>query len=260
MSRIEGKVCAVTGAGRGIGRACALRLAEEGGHIACGDIVEDGAEAAAEEIRAAGGSAAAFRVDVTDEASVAAFYAGAAERFGGVHVLVNNAGILLVEDESVVDTELAAWQRVLDVNLTGVFLCCKHGIPRLLAAGGGSVVNIASIFGLVGSADSQIAYAASKGGVIAMTRDIAVELARRGIRANAVCPGPVETPLLQVLYTDDEAWQRRRIHLPSGRLARPQEIADAVLFLASDESSFVNGTAFVVDGGTSVAYTTPDDP
>jgi len=259
VGRIEGRVCAVTGAGRGIGRACALRLAEEGAHVACGDIVEDGAEAAAEEIRAAGGSAAGFRVDVTDEASVTAFYAGIAERFGGVHVLVNNAGVLLAEDESVVATELAAWQRVLDVNLTGVFLCCKHGIPRLLAAGGGSVVNTASIFGLIGSADSQIAYAASKGGVIAMTRDIAVEFARRGIRANAVCPGPVETPLLQVLYTDDEAWQRRRIHLPSGRLGRPQEIADAVLFLASDESSFVNGTAFVVDGGTSVAYTTPAD-
>jgi len=257
VGRIDGKVCAVTGAGRGIGRACALRLAEEGGHVACGDVLED--TAAAAEIRAAGGSAGAFRVDVTDEASVAAFYAGVAGRFGGVHVLVNNAGVLLAGDGSVVDTELAAWQRVLDVNLTGVFLCCKHGIPRLLDAGGGSVVNIASIFGLIGSADSQIGYAASKGGVIAMTRDIAVELARRGVRANAVCPGPVETPLVQVLYTDDEAWQRRRIHLPAGRLARPQEIADAVLFLASDESSFVNGSAFAVDGGTSVAYTTPED-
>ncbi len=144
------------------------------------------------------------------------------------------------------------------INLTGTMRCCAHARPKLAAARG-SVVNIASIFGLIGSADSQIGYAASKGGVIAMTRDIAVEFARRGIRANAVCPGPVETPLLQVLYTDDEAWQRRRIHLPSGRLGRPQEIADAVLFLASDESSFVNGTAFVVDGGTSVAYTTPED-
>jgi NAD(P)-dependent dehydrogenase (short-subunit alcohol dehydrogenase family) len=159
----------------------------------------------------------------------------------------------------VIDTELAVWQRVLEVNLTGVFLCCKHGIPRLLAAGGGSVVNMGSISGLIGSADSQIAYAASKGGVIAMTRDVAVEFARRGVRANAVCPGPVETPLVQLLYTDDDAWQRRRTHLPGGRLARPREIADAVLFLASDESSFVNGSAFVVDGGTSIAYTTPED-
>jgi NAD(P)-dependent dehydrogenase (short-subunit alcohol dehydrogenase family) len=259
VGRLDGRVCAVTGGGSGIGRACAIRLAEEGAHVACGDVLEDRAHAVAGEIDESGGSAEPFRVDVTDEATVAAFYGGVAQRFGGVHVLVNNAGVLLEGDESVVDTELAVWQRVLDVNLTGVFLSCKHGIPRLLASGGGSVVNMASISGLIGSADSQIGYAASKGGVIALTRDIAVEFARRGVRANAVCPGPVETPLVQVLYTDEEAWQRRRVHLPGGRLARPREIADAVLFLASDESSFVNGTAFVVDSGTSIAYTTPDD-
>ena len=198
-------------------------------------------------------------MDVTDEASVAAFYDELDRRFGAVHVLVNNAGVLLPGDGSALDTDLDVWHRVLDVNLTGVFLCCKHGIPRLLATGGGSVVNMASISGLIGSATSQIGYAASKGGVIALTRDVAVELARRGVRANAVCPGPVETPLSLQLYTDDVAWQRRRVHLPGGRLGHPGEVADVVLFLASDESSFVNGTALVVDGGTSIAYTTPED-
>jgi NAD(P)-dependent dehydrogenase (short-subunit alcohol dehydrogenase family) len=260
VGRVDGRVCAVTGAGGGIGPAGAVRLAEEGAHVACGDIAEDAARAAADEISEAGGSAAAFHVDVTDEASVSAYYAGVAERFGGVHVLVNNAGVLMAGDVSVVETELAVWQRVLDINLTGVFLCCKRGIPYLLAGGGGSVVNMASISGLIGSATSQIGYAASKGGVIALTRDVAIEFARRGVRANAVCPGPVETPLVQQLYTDEETWERRRIHIPGGRLGRPREVADVVLFLASDESSFVNGSALVVDGGTSIAYTTPDDP
>lgn len=249
----------MTGAGSGIGRACAIRLAEGGAHVACGDIAEAAAQSVVEEIRAAGGTAEPFHVDVTDEPSVSTLYANVSKRFGGVHVLVNNAGVLMAGDGSVVETELEVWRRVLDINLTGVFLCCKHGIPLLLEAGGGSVVNMASISGLIGSADSQIAYAASKGGVIALTRDVAVEFARRGVRANAVCPGPVETPLVQQLYTDDEAWQRRRVHIPGGRLGRPHEIADVVLFLASDESSFVNGTALVADGGTSIAYTTPED-
>jgi NAD(P)-dependent dehydrogenase (short-subunit alcohol dehydrogenase family) len=259
VGRLDAKVCAVTGAGSGIGRACAVRLADEGGLVACGDVLDDPARSVADEIVQAGGTAEPFHVDVTDEPSVSSFYADVSQRFGGVHVLVNNAGVLMAGDVSVVETELEIWRRVLDINLTGVFLCCKHGIPRLLEAGGGSVVNMASISGLIGSATSQIGYAASKGGVIALTRDVAIEFARKGVRANAVCPGPVETPLVKQIYTDDETWQRRRIHIPGGRLGRPEEIADVVLFLASDESSFVNGSALVVDGGTSIAYTTPED-
>lgn len=258
MGRLDGKVCVVTGAGGGIGRACSLRFAEEGGRLACADVLEEPGRETVALIEAAGGEATFFAADVTDEASVAALYGAVESRFGAVHVLVNNAGVLLPGDGSVLETELEAWRRVLDINLTGVFLCCKHGIPKLLAAGGGSVVNMGSISGLVGSATSQIGYAASKGAVIALTRDIAVELARRGVRANALCPGPVETPLALQLYTDEAAWERRRVHIPAGRLGKPAEIAEAALFLASDESSWVTGTSLVVDGGIAVAYTTPE--
>ena len=256
MGRLDGKVCVVTGAGGGIGGACARLLAAEGARVACADVVSDAAESVAQSI---GDDAATFAVDVTDESAVGALYREVERSFGAVHVLVNNAGILAADDRSVLETDRTVWQRVLDVNLTGVFLCCKHGIPRLLSAGGGSIVNMASISGLVGSATSQIAYAASKGGVIALTRDIAVEFARRGIRANALCPGPVETPLATQLYPDDATWQKRRIHLPTGRLGTPEDVAQAVLFLASEESGWVTGTAFVVDGATSIAFTTPDD-
>lgn len=258
MGRLDGKVCVVTGAGGGIGRACSLRFAEEGGRLACADVLEDPGRETVALIEAAGGEASFLAADVTDEASVAALYEAVESRFGAVHVLVNNAGVLLPGDGSVLETELEAWQRVLDINLTGVFLCCKHGIPKLLASGGGSVVNMGSISGLVGSATSQIGYAASKGAVIALTRDIAVELARRGVRANALCPGPVETPLALQLYTDEAAWERRRVHIPAGRLGKPTEIAEAALFLASDESSWVTGTSLVVDGGIAIAYTTPE--
>jgi NAD(P)-dependent dehydrogenase (short-subunit alcohol dehydrogenase family) len=258
MGRLDGKVCVITGAGGGIGRASALRFAEEGGRIACAEIVEEAGRATVAELVSRGGEAEFFPVDVTDEEAVAALYDRVEERFGAVHVLFNNAGVLLPGDGSVLETDLDVWRRVLDINLTGVFLCCKHGIPKLLAAGGGSVVNMGSISGLIGSATSQIGYAASKGGVIALTRDVAVELARRGIRANALCPGPVETPLALQLYTDEAAWQRRRVHIPAGRLGRPEEIAEAALFLASDESSWVTGSSVVVDGGIMVAYTTPE--
>ena len=259
MGRLDGKTCVVTGAGSGIGRACALRLAAEGGRVACADVREESARSVAAEIASAGGEAEPFPVDVTDEESVARLYDEVDLRFGSVHVLVNNAGVLLPGDVSVLSTELATWERVLAVNLTGVFLCCKHGIPKLLAAGGGSVVNMGSISGLVGSANSQIGYAASKGGVIAVTRDIAVEFARRGIRANAVCPVPVGTPLALQLYGDDDAWRRRQVHMPTGRLGTADEVAEAVLFLASDESSYVTGSSLVVDGGISIAFTTPED-
>jgi NAD(P)-dependent dehydrogenase (short-subunit alcohol dehydrogenase family) len=249
----------ITGAGSGIGRACARAFAREGARVAVADVAEEPGRAVAAEITENGGDAEFLAVDVTDEASVAQLYDDAEARFGALHVLVNNAGVLLPGDESVLATELATWQRVLDVNLTGVFLCCKHGIPKLLAASGGSVINMGSISGLVGSATSQIAYAASKGGVIALTRDVAIELARRGVRANSICPGPVETPLAMQLYGDPVAWERRRVHLPMGKLGTPEEIADVALFLASDESAGITGASIVVDRGLSIAYTTPED-
>jgi NAD(P)-dependent dehydrogenase (short-subunit alcohol dehydrogenase family) len=257
--RLDGRVCVITGAGSGIGRACALRFAGEGGRIAVADVAAEPGQAVVAEIESAGGEAAFFAADVSDEPSVAQLYADAEEHFGAVHVLVNNAGVLLPGDVSVLATERETWQRVLDINLTGVFLCCKHGITRLLAAGGGSVVNMGSISGLVGSATSQIAYAASKGGVVALTRDIAIEFARRNVRANAICPGPVETPLAMQLYGGEAAWQRRRVHIPTGALGRPEDVADGALYLASDDSRWVTGTCLVVDGGISVAYTTPED-
>jgi NAD(P)-dependent dehydrogenase (short-subunit alcohol dehydrogenase family) len=246
--RLDGRVCVITGAGSGIGRACALRFAGEGGRIAVADVAAEPGQAVVAEIESAGGEAAFFAADVSDEASVARLYADAEERFGAVHVLVNNAGVLLPGDVSVLATEHETWQRVLDINLT-----------KLLAAGGGSVVNMASISGLVGSATSQIAYAASKGGVIALTRDVAIEFARRNVRANAICPGPVETPLAMKLYGGEAAWQRRRVHIPTGALGRPEDVADGALYLASNDSRWVTGTCLVVDGGISVAYTTPED-
>jgi NAD(P)-dependent dehydrogenase (short-subunit alcohol dehydrogenase family) len=248
----------ITGAGSGIGRACSLRFSQEGARVAVADLDKDAGRTVVEEIAAVRGDAAYFHADVTNELHVSRLYAGVQARFGAVHVLMNNAGILHPGDRSVLETDLATWLQVLDVNLTGVFLCCKHGIPKLLAAGGGSVINTGSISGIVGSATSQIAYAASKGAVHAITRDIAVEFARRGIRCNAIAPGPVETPLAMQLYGDEVAWQRRRVHIPAGRLGRPEEVADAALFLASDESTYVTGTTLVVDGGLAVGYTTPE--
>jgi NAD(P)-dependent dehydrogenase (short-subunit alcohol dehydrogenase family) len=186
-------------------------------------------------------------------------YAATAERYGGVDVLYNNAGIMPPDDASVLETEPDAWDRVMDVNAKGVFLCCRHGIPHLLERGGGSVINVASFVALVGAATSQIAYTASKGAVLSLTRELAVEFARRGVRVNALCPGPVETPLLLRLFENDPAaYERRRIHLPMGRLAKAEEIANGALFLASDESSYVTGTTFLVDGGLTAAYVTPE--
>jgi NAD(P)-dependent dehydrogenase (short-subunit alcohol dehydrogenase family) len=257
--RLDGKVCVITGAGSGIGRACARRFARESARVAVADVAEEPGRAVAAELSGLGADAVFFTVDVTEEESVARLYDAVETRFGAIHVLVNNAGVLHPGDASVLETELEAWQRVLDVNLTGVFLCCKHGIPKLLAAGGGSVINMGSISGLVGSATSQIAYAATKGGVIALTRDLAVEFARRGVRANTICPGPVETPLAMQLFQDEAAWQRRRVHLPTGRLGTPEEVAELALFLASDEAAGMTGASVVVDRGLSIAYTTPED-
>jgi NAD(P)-dependent dehydrogenase (short-subunit alcohol dehydrogenase family) len=255
-NRLEGKVCVITGAGGGMGREAAIVFSGEGAKVCVADVDLGIAE---ETVSLCPGDALAVRVNVADEDEVRAMYAATAERFGGVDVLYNNAGISPGDDASVLDTGVEAWQRVQDVNTKGVFLCCKHGIPHLLARGGGSVINVASFVAILGAATSQISYTASKGAVLAMSKELGVQFARQGIRVNALCPGPVETPLLLAIYGDDPAaFARRQVHWPTGRLGKPREIVNAALFLASDESSFVNGAAFVVDGGLTAAYVTPE--
>jgi NAD(P)-dependent dehydrogenase (short-subunit alcohol dehydrogenase family) len=244
--RLAGKVCVVTGAAGGIGGATAEVFEREG------------AEVVGVDVRAHEVGALALTADLTSEEEVMSLYAQVRERFGRIDVLFNNAGISPTDDASVVETALEVYERVQATNLRSVFLCCKHGIPHLLESGGGSVINTASFVAVMGSATSQIAYTASKGGVLAMSRELGVEFAKRGVRVNALCPGPVDTPLLRELYASDPvAAQRRMVHVPMGRFAHANEIANAVLFLASDESSYVNATDFLVDGGISGAYTTP---
>jgi NAD(P)-dependent dehydrogenase (short-subunit alcohol dehydrogenase family) len=244
--RLAGKVCVVTGAAGGIGRATAAVFEREGARVVGVDV------------RRHDVGELSLTVDLTDETAVSDLYTRARREMGRIDVLFNNAGISPTDDASVVETSLEAWERVQATNLRSVFLCCKHGIPHLLDSGGGSVINTASFVAVLGSATSQISYTASKGGVLALSRELGVEFAKRGVRVNALCPGPVDTPLLRELYAADpvEA-QRRLIHVPMGRFAAAEEIANAVLFLASDESSYVNATQFLVDGGISGAYTTP---
>jgi NAD(P)-dependent dehydrogenase (short-subunit alcohol dehydrogenase family) len=254
--RLEGKICVITGAGGGMGREAAIVFTGEGGRVCAADVDLAAAE---ETVALCSGEALAVRADVADESEVEAMMAAAAERFGGIDVLYNNAGISPDDDASVLETSVEAWDRVQAVNTRGVFLCCKHGIPHLLERGGGSVINVASFVALLGAATSQISYSASKGAVLSMSRELAVQFARQGVRVNALCPGPVETPLLLNIFGDDPAaLERRRIHWPTGRLAKPREIVNAALFLASDESSYVNGATFLVDGGLTAAYVTPD--
>jgi NAD(P)-dependent dehydrogenase (short-subunit alcohol dehydrogenase family) len=255
--RLQGKVCLVTGASGGIGAATVQRFQAEGATVVGVDVSED-APGVSED---APGDLS-LQVDVTHEGQVADMFDRAVGTFGRLDVIFNNAGISPNDDASVVETALEAWERVQSVNLTSVFLCCKHGIPKLLENAPptrGSVINTASFVAVMGAATSQISYTASKGGVLAMSRELGVEFARRGVRVNALCPGPVDTPLLRELFAKDpERAARRLIHVPMGRFARAEEIANAALFLASDESSFVTASAFLVDGGISGAYVTPE--
>ena len=237
-----------------MGRDAAILFLEEGAKVCAADI--DGA--LAEEVAAGLNDGLAVQVDVANGDSVQAMYAATAERFGGIDVLYNNAGISPADDDSILEDRRGRVGPVQNVNTKGVYLCCKHGIPYLLERGGGSVINVASFVALVGAATSQISYTASKGAVLSMSRELGVQFARQGVRVNALCPGPVETPLLLRIFGDDPAaYERRRIHLPMGRLAKPREIVNAALFLASDESSYVNGATFLVDGGLTAAYVTP---
>jgi NAD(P)-dependent dehydrogenase (short-subunit alcohol dehydrogenase family) len=235
-----------------------LLFASEGASVVVADVVTDRAESAAAEIVAAGGSATAVSVDVSDQAQVESMVATAVSTYGGLHVLFNNAGIFPDDDGGVLETPPDTWTKVMEVNLKGVWLGCRAAVPAMLESGGGSIINVASFVALVGAATAQIAYTASKGGVLAMTREVAVEYARKGIRANSICPGPIETPLLAELLADPARRERRLVHIPMGRFGRPEEIAKAALFLASDEASFVTGSALVVDGGITAAYVTPE--
>jgi NAD(P)-dependent dehydrogenase (short-subunit alcohol dehydrogenase family) len=255
VGRLDNKVVVITGAASGIGREAALLFSGEGASVCVADVSEEAGERTASECR----DAFFCRVDVTDPDSVQGMYRAAADRYGGIDVLYNNAGVMPDDDASILETDPDAWQRVQDVNTKGVYLCCKYGIPHLLERGGGSVINVASFVALMGAATSQISYTASKGAVLSMSRELAVEFARRGVRVNALCPGPVETPLLMRLFDETPgAYERRRVHLPMGRLAQAREIAYGALFLASEESSYVNGATFVVDGGITAAYVTPE--
>ncbi len=253
MNRLEGRVAVITGAGSGIGLATARRFAAEGAHVVCADMDPGGGTAAATEV---GGTF--VQVDVTDEAQVEAMFAQAVQTYGGLDIAFNNAGISPPDDDSILTTGIDAWRRVQEVNLTSVYLCCKYAIPHMQARGRGSIINTASFVAKMGAATSQISYTASKGGVLAMSRELGVQFAREGIRVNALCPGPVNTPLLQELFAkDQERANRRLVHIPMGRFADADEIAAAVAFLASDDSSFITAAEFLVDGGISGAYVTP---
>jgi NAD(P)-dependent dehydrogenase (short-subunit alcohol dehydrogenase family) len=254
--RLDGKVAFITGAASGLGRVAAERFASEGAHVVIGDVV-DGSEAV-DAIEAAGGQVIAVPCDVTDEEQVRTAIDAAVEHFGGLHVLYNNAGVMLSEDDDPVTTPVEVYERTMDINVKGVLLGCRHGIPAILASGGGSIINVASFVAHMGAATPQIAYTASKGAVLAMTREIAVTYARQGLRANALCPGPIMTPMLSKFLSDDARRSRRLVHIPMGRFGTPEEIANGALFLASDDSSWMTGQSLIIDGGITAAYTTPE--
>ncbi|NUR80667.1 MAG: 3-oxoacyl-ACP reductase [Dermatophilaceae bacterium] len=251
--RLDGKVAVITGGCSGIGLATVRRFAEEGAKVVIGDLDETNGPRIADEV---GGTF--VRVDVVSKEDVDALFRTAKETYGSVDIAFNNAGISPPEDDSILDTDLDAWRKVQEVNLTSVYLCCKAALPYMLEQRSGSIINTASFVAVMGAATSQISYSASKGGVLSMSRELGVQFAREGVRVNALCPGPVNTPLLQELFAkDEERAARRLVHVPMGRFGEPEEMANAVLFLASDESSFITASTFLVDGGISGAYVTP---
>lgn len=256
--RLENKVALITGAGNGIGRETALLFTEEGAAVVAVDLQQDAVEEVVDEIGSGGGSAVAVVADVSSAAGCEHMVAEAERSFGRLDVLFNNAGIMMADDGDAISTEEDVWDRTMAVNAKGVFLGCKYGIPALLRSGGGSVINTASFVAIMGAATPQLAYTASKGAVLALTRELAVVHAREGVRVNALCPGPLRTELLMSFLDTDEKKQRRLVHVPLGRFGEAREMAEAVLYLASDESSYVTGTEFVVDGGLTAAYVTPE--
>jgi len=257
--RLEGKVALITGGASGMGKVASELFAREGARIVLTDVLDEPGEATAAGITAAGGQAAYVHADVSKETDAEAMVGAAIARFGRLDVLYNNAGIMPGEDGSVHLTSEEVWDKVLAVNVKGVAFGCKYGIPAMLGSGGGSIINVASFVAWIGAATSQTAYTSSKGAVLSMTREIAVEYARKGIRCNALCPGPIETPLLMQLLSDEAKRQRRFVHIPMGRLGQAEELAKAALFLASDDSSFMTGASLIVDGGVTAAYVTPED-
>jgi NAD(P)-dependent dehydrogenase (short-subunit alcohol dehydrogenase family) len=253
--RLAGKVCVITGAGSGMGRVACEVFAREGAAVAALEVVEETGRATVERVRAAGGEASFFPCDVAGETSVQAAMAATVARYGGIDVLYNNAGIMPEGDHSVLDTSVEVWDRVMAVNVRGIFLCCKHALPAMLARGRGSIINIASFVALVGCSVPQDAYTASKGAVIALTRSLAIQFRPRGVRSNAICPGPIETPMLMDWLLKDEAARAVRLsRQPSGRFGRAEDIVNAALYLASDESDWTNGAVLVIDGGITSNY------
>jgi NAD(P)-dependent dehydrogenase (short-subunit alcohol dehydrogenase family) len=259
MGRLDGKVALITGGASGMGMVASTLFAAEGARVVLTDVADDAGETVATEIADAGGEAAYVHADVSREADARSMVDAAVELFGGLNVLYNNAGVMLADDGSVDSTDESIWDRTLAINVKGVAFGCKFGIPAMVESGGGSIINVASFVAWMGAATSQTAYTASKGAVLSMTREIAVEYARRGIRCNALCPGPIDTPLLAELLGDPTRRQRRFVHIPMGRLGQAEELAKAALFLASDDSSYMTGASLVVDGGITAAYVTPED-
>jgi NAD(P)-dependent dehydrogenase (short-subunit alcohol dehydrogenase family) len=259
MGRLVGKVALITGGASGMGMVASQLFASEGAKVVLTDVADDAGDQVAERIRADGGEATYVHADVSSETDAKGMVEKAVTSYGGLSVLYNNAGVMLADDGSVDSTDESIWDTTLAINVKGVAHGCKYGIPAMIESGGGSVINVASFVAWMGAATSQTAYTASKGAVLAMTREIAVEYARKGVRCNALCPGPIETQLLLALLSDEKKRQRRFVHIPMGRLGHADELAKAALFLASDDSSYMTGASLVVDGGITAAYVTPED-